>query len=93
MTVHHMVLFALAFAGGLALGLVYLGLLRAGVRLLLHDGKAGMGAVLAVARLGIVGAGLWVAVQFGAAGLLGAVAGFTVMRILGTRNAGSFSWT
>ena len=93
MTIYHLLPAVVAFAGGLALGLVYLILLRASVRFFLHDHRAGLGAVLTVARLVLIGAGFWVAVQFGAAGLLGALAGFTVTRVLGTRKTGAPTWT
>lgn len=83
----------LSFAGGLALGLLYLALLRTSVRLILKDRRAGLGAGLTVARLVLVGGGLWVAVQFGAAALLGAFAGFIAIRIVGTRKPGPRPWT
>lgn len=88
MTLYHLLSSGIAFAGGLVLGLVYLILLRASVRFFLQGRRTGLGAGLTVARLLLIGAGLWVAVQFGAAGLLGALAGFTLVRVLGTRKTG-----
>lgn len=92
MTIHHLLPAVIAFAGGLVLGLVYLILLRASVRFFLDDHRAGLGAAVTVARLVLIGAGLWAAVQFGALGLLGALAGFTVARALGTRKTSAPSW-
>lgn len=92
MTLYHVFSVVVAFAGGLVLGLVYLTLLRTGIRFILYDQRAGLGAALTVARLFLTGAGLWVAVQFGATALLGALAGFTVTRTLGTRQAKATPW-
>lgn len=93
MTVPQLLSFIVAFLGGLALGLVYLGLLRASIRLFLLDRRPGLAAVLTVSRLLLVAAGLWASVQFGSVALLATFAGFTVLRALAGRKTGEPSWT
>ena len=93
MTMSHILPLGIAFVGGGVLGLLYLILLRESVRSFLDDHRAGLGAVLTVGRLLLVGAGLWLAVQSGALQLLGALAGFTVIRAFGMHSRRGFSWT
>jgi len=93
MIIYYLLPAVTAFAGGLGLGLIYLTLLQASVRFFLREQRAGLGAVLTIARPLLVGAGLWVAVQFGALELFGALAGFTLIRVLGAQHAKASSWT
>lgn len=83
---------SIAFAGGLVLGGLYLGLLRASVRCFLSDARALLGIWLTIARMALVGAGLWVSVQFGASVLFGVLIGFTAIRVFATRKMGVQPW-
>ena len=92
MIADHLLPIPIAFACGLALGALYLNLLQASVRSFSHDAGAVPGVLITIARLGLVGTGLWVSVQFGAVTLLGTLTGFTVMRVLGVRKKRKSSW-
>ncbi len=75
---------AIGFALGLVLGLAYVKLLRANVRLYL-SGDAVRAIALHVARFVAVVVVLGVAVQLGAAALVAATLGFTAVRVAATR--------
>ena len=58
MIIYNVISVFIAFIGGLALGYLYLSLLRASVRSITQDHRANLGVVLTIARLGFVAAGL-----------------------------------
>jgi hypothetical protein len=65
----------LCFLGGLLIGLVYFQALRRTADLIVRGGNPLLGLALALGRLALLGAGLYVAVLFGALALLAALAG------------------
>ena len=75
-------------AAGLALGLVWLLLLRRSVRLVAGGGSLPLTLGLFVLRLALAASVLWVAAQAGAAPLLAVLAGFVIARTLMQRRLG-----
>jgi hypothetical protein len=82
-----MIAIGLGLALGAATGVVFFGLLRLGVGLLL-GGSAALALVLQLARFAALALGLYVAVRFGAVALLAAGAACLSARAAFTRNWG-----
>jgi hypothetical protein len=71
-----------AFAGGLALGLLYFRALQATTELIVGDGSATLAFALTAGRVALLGAGFWLASQSGGAALLAALAGVLCAKAL-----------
>jgi hypothetical protein len=72
---------------GLALGFVYFRTLRISADLIVNGGSALLALGLGVVRLGLLVAGFYLAVQFGAAALIAALAGVLTAKAMLLRGA------
>ena len=69
-----------SFGGGIVLGFAYFWALRETARLIVNGGHPALGLALTLGRLGLIGAGFYVAVLSGGAALIAALAGVLVAK-------------
>jgi len=82
-----LMLASISAIGGFVLGLAYFASLRRGVAMLISGDGWWRAMVATLLRIGVAAAGFVLAAMFGAAALLGALAGFLLARGLSVRAA------